>query len=93
MKVAKLLAQQPRRDALERSDQSGQGYFGRVVDQQMHVVVVAVELHQLGIKILADTCENQLHGIEMFFVEHVAPILGYEYQMNMEGKYAMSSVA
>lgn len=93
MKVAKLLAQQPRRDALERSDQSGQGYFGRVVDQQMHVVVVAVELHQLGIKILADTGENQLHGIEMFFVEHVAPILGYEYQVHMKSENTMPSMA
>ena len=59
----------------------------------MNVVVFAVELHQLGIKILADACKNQLHGIEMFFVEHIAPILGYEYQMNMEGKYAVSSMA
>jgi hypothetical protein len=59
----------------------------------MYVIVFAVELHQLGIKILADACENQLHGIEMLFLEHIAPILSYEYQMNMEGKYAMSSVA
>ena len=49
MKVAKLLAQQPRRDTLERSDQIGQGYLGRIVDQQMHVIVFAVELYQLGI--------------------------------------------
>lgn len=59
----------------------------------MDVVVFAVELYQLGIKILADACQNQLHGIEMFFFEHIAPILGYEYQMNMQGKYTMSSVA
>jgi len=93
MKIAKLLAQQPRRHTLERSDQSGQGHLGWIVDQQMYVIVLAVELHQLGIKILADTCENQLHGIEMLFLEHIAPVLGYEYQMNMEGKYAMSSMA
>ena len=93
MKVAKLLAQQPRRDTLERSDQIGQGHLGRVVDQQVYVIVFAVELHQLGIKIFADACDNQLHGIEMLLLEHIAPILGYEYQMNMEGKYAVSSMA
>ena len=93
MEVPKLLAKHPRRDTLERSDQIGQGHLGRIVDQQMYVIVFAVELHQLGIKILADACENQLHGIEMLFLEHVASILCYEYQVNMEGKYAMSSVA
>jgi hypothetical protein len=34
-----------------------------------------------------------LHGIEMLFLEHIAPVLGYEYQMNMDGKSAMSSKA
>jgi hypothetical protein len=41
----------------------------------MNVVVFPIELHQLGIKILADACENGLHGIEMLFIEHIAPIL------------------
>ena len=68
MEVSKLFAQHPRRNTLERSDQIGQGHLGRIVDQQMYVIVFAVELHQLGIKILADACENQLHGIEMLFL-------------------------
>ena len=93
MEVPKLLAKQPRRDTLERSDQIGQGHLGRIVDQQMYVIVFAVELHQLGIKILADACENQLHGIEMLFLEHVAPILGYEYQMHMKSENTMPSMA
>lgn len=64
-----------------------------VVDQQMYMIVFAVELYSLGIKIFADACENQLHGIEMFFLEYIAPILCYEYQMNMKGKYTMPCVA
>jgi len=59
----------------------------------MDVVVFAVELYQLGIKILTDACENELHGIEMLFLEHIAPILSYKYQMNVKSKYAVSSVA
>ncbi len=54
---------------------------------------LAVELHQLGIKILTHACQDQLHGIEMLFPEYVAPILGYEYQVNMKHEHAMSSVA
>lgn len=93
MEIPKLLAQQPRRNALERSDQIRQRYLGRVVDEQMDVVVFAVELHQLSIKILTHACQDQLHGIEMLLPEHVAPIFGYEYQMNVKRKYTVPSVA
>ncbi len=57
------------------------------------MIVFAVELHQLNIKILADACQDQLHGIEMLFLEHVAPILGYEYQMHMKSENTMPSMA
>lgn len=59
----------------------------------MNVVVLAVELHQLSIKIPTNTGKNGLHGIEMLFLEDIAPIFSYKYQMNIEGKYTMSSVA
>lgn len=93
MEIPELLTQQPCRYALERCDQMRQSNFGGVVDKQMHMIVFAVELHQLGIKILADAGENQLHGIKMLWLEDIASILGYKYQMDMKGKYAMSSVA
>ncbi|GLW99281.1 hypothetical protein Misp02_33680 [Microtetraspora sp. NBRC 16547] len=44
--AGELLAQQACRDALEGVDQGGQSHLGRIVDQQMHVVAVAVELDQ-----------------------------------------------
>ena len=93
MEVSKLFAQHPRRNPLERSDQIGQGHLGRVVDQQMHMVMFAVELHQLSLKILAHACENQLHGIEVLFLEHVASILCYEYQVHMKSENTMPSMA
>ena len=93
MEVSKLFAKHPRRDPLERSDQIGQGHLGRVVQQQVNVIVFAVELYQLSIKILADACENQLHGIEVLFLEHVASILGYEYQVHMKSENTMPSMA
>ena len=93
MEIPKLLAQQPGRNTFERSDHIRQSYFGWIVDQQVYVIVFAVELHQLGIKILADACKNQLHGIQMLLPEHVAPIFGYEYQMNVQRKYTVPAVA
>ena len=92
MEVPKLLAKQSRRDALERCDQIGQSHLGRIVDQQMHMVVFAIELHQLRIKILAHAGEYQMHGIKMLLFEHVATIFCYEYQVDMKGENAMSSV-
>ena len=71
MKIPELFSQQPGRHTFERSDQAGQGHLGRVVDQQMHMVMLAVELHQLGIKILAHAGHDQLHGIQMLLPEHV----------------------
>ena len=59
----------------------------------MYMIVFAVELHQLGIEIFVDAGENRLYGIEMLSLEHITPILCYEYQMNMKGKYTMPSVA
>ena len=93
MEVSKLFSQQPGRHTFERSNQAGQGHLGGIVDQQVNVVMFAVELHQLGIKILADACKNQLHGIQMLLPEHVAPIFGYEYQMNVQRKYTVPAVA
>ena len=71
MEIPKLLAQQPGRNTFERSDHIRQGYFGWIVDQQVYVIVFAVELHQLGIKILAHAGHDQLHGIQMLLPEHV----------------------
>lgn len=59
----------------------------------MRMIVLAVEFHQLSIKILAHAGQDRLHGLQMLFLEHVAPILGYEYQVNMKSEYTMPTVA
>lgn len=92
MEVPKLLPQHPRRYALERCDEIGQGHLGRVVEQQMDVIVFAVELHQLGLEISANAGKNQPHRIQMLFPEHVSSIFCDEYQVNMKCKHTMPAV-
>jgi len=59
----------------------------------MYVIVFAVELHQLSLEISANVGKNQLHRIQMLFLEHVSSIFCYEYQVNMKRKHAMPTVS
>lgn len=93
MEVSELFAQQPRRHPLERSYKAGQGHLWRIVDQQVYVIVLAVELNKLGIKVPADVGHDQAHRLQVLLLEYTSPILGYEYQVNMEHKDAMPSVS
>ena len=58
MEVPELLAQQPCRYALERADQIRQRNLRWEVNQQMNMVVLAIELHQFGVKVMADIGED-----------------------------------
>lgn len=58
----------------------------------MNVVVLAVELDQLRIEVLANTGENNLHGIQVRFLEHITPVFCYKDQVNMQGKYAVPTM-
>ena len=93
MKVSKLLTQQPGRNPFERCDQIRQRHFWRVIDQQMHMIMLAVEFHQLGIKILTHACHDQVHSIKVLSLEHITPIFCYEYQMNMKREGTVSPMA
>lgn len=93
MKIPELFSQQPGRHTFERSDQAGQGHLGRVVDQQMHMIMFAVELHQLSLKVLADAGQDGVHGLQVLLLEHIAPVLGNEYQMHMQDKDTVPSVS
>lgn len=55
-----LLAQQPGRDALEGVDQLGELDLGRVVHEQVDMVLFAVELLQLGFEVGAHLSHDLL---------------------------------
>ena len=47
------------------------------------MIVLAVELDQLCIEILADVGQNNLHSIQVFFLEHIAPMFCDKDQVSM----------
>ena len=93
MKIPELFSQQPGRHTFERSNQAGQGHLGGIVDQQVNVVMFAVELHQFSLKVLADAGQDGVHGLQVLLPEHIAPVLGNEYQMHMQDKDTVPSVS
>ena len=47
------------------------------------MIVLAIEFHQLGIKVFADASEYQLHRIQVLFLEHVSAVFRNEDQVYM----------
>jgi hypothetical protein len=66
--------------------------FGRVVHQQMDMVVPAVKFHQPGFEFLAHIREDGLHRLKALLAEYNAPISGHEDQMHMQREYAVPPV-
>ena len=58
----------------------------------MDVVVLAAELYQLGLEVLAYPGQDGLHCVKVLLLEHVAPIFGHEDQVYVQGKDAVPSV-
>jgi hypothetical protein len=82
---AVLLAQQPSGDAFERVDQRRECDLGRVVNQQVDVVVLAVELDQFGTEAVAHLDHDFFTAAQEFVGEHSTPVFGCEDQMSMQG--------
>jgi hypothetical protein len=77
-------SQHPSRDALERVDQPGELDGRRVLDQQVYVVVFAVELHQGDSEVGAHFGHGCLGGGQECGVEHPSAIFGGKDQMGMK---------
>lgn len=88
-----LLANHPARDALEAIDQGRHRHLGRIVHQQMHMVILAVELHQFCLKVSTDAGEDHAQVIENFFGEDAAAVFGHKDQMNVHSEYTVPAVA
>lgn len=85
--------QPPGRHALEAFHQRGDGYLGRVFDEQVHVVVFPVELAHLGAEIAADLPHGILAAPQHVRVERAAPVFRHEDQMNVERGNHMPAMA
>ncbi|GLX02254.1 hypothetical protein Misp02_63400 [Microtetraspora sp. NBRC 16547] len=64
--MGKPLAQQPGRNTLEGVDQSGQGDIGRIVDQQVDMVMFAIELDQFRAEAVAHLDRDHFAACQEF---------------------------
>ena len=79
--------------ALEAVDQLGQGDLGWEVDEQVDVVVLAVELDQLGLEVGAHRPHDLLHPGQVPVAEHLVPVFRHENQVSVQGENAVSASA
>ena len=68
------------------------GDLGRVVHQQVDVIVLTVELNQFRLEVGTDAGEYPVQVIEDFLGEHFAAIFGHKDQMHMHQEYVVLSV-
>ena len=78
--------------ALEAAHQRRDGDLGRVVHQQVDVIVLTVELNQFRLEVGTDAGEYPVQVIEDFLGEHFAAIFGHKDQMHMHQEYAVPSL-
>ncbi len=81
-----LLAQSPAGHAFERVNQLGQLHGGRVLNEQVDVVVLPIEFHQGGSEVGTHVCEHALEQVQVLGREHSAAVLGNEDQVYVESE-------
>lgn len=84
-----LLAQHPAAHTLEVVHQRRHRERRRVLDQQVHMVRLAVELQQLEAHLLGDTQTDRLHPVQRSTAQGLAPILHDEHQVNDKPRNAV----
>jgi len=81
------------RNPLEAVDQVGHGDLRRVVNEQVHVVCLAVELDQFGLEVGADLPEDPFEVTQVLVVEYPPAVLRDKDQVDVEDEHAVPSVA
>ncbi len=91
--VRALLAQHPAGDALEAIHKRGDRDLGRILHQQMRMIVLAVHLHQRGLEVQAHAAEDAAQRIDGRAVEHLAAVFRHKDQVDVHLENAVSSVS
>jgi hypothetical protein len=86
-----LLPETPRGYSLEAVNEFRQRHFGRIFDEQMHMVILAIGLNQNCLKVLADFCKHLTQRFMGGIRQYATTIFGHEDQMHMQTKNAVSS--
>ena len=67
--------------------------LGRIVQEQVNVIVFAVHSHQLGCKVTTDLLEDGAESLQGIAVKYSSAVLGDEDQVDMHLENAMSTVS
>ena len=87
-----LLSDKETGHAFQAVNQFRYGYFGRVVHQQVNVIVLTIEFHQLRFKVGAHTGEDFLKVGQNSVGEYITPVLSHKDQMDVHLKNTVSAV-
>src|SRR3989304_3135933 len=68
-------------------------HLWRIVHQQVHMILLAVELHQLRLEVAANLGEDAAQVVENGFGEHATPIFCHKDQMDVHLEYAVPAVS
>ena len=92
-KIRSFLAEHSTRNTFQAVDKGRDGHLGWIFDQQVNMVPLSVHLNQGGLKISTDLGEVGSQAVDGFLVEHILPIFGHKYQVDVHRINAMSSVS
>lgn len=87
------LAQHPGRHTLQRVHQPSEPHGRRKLNQQVDVIVLAVELHQGDPEVVTRFTHGPFAGCEHGTSEHPTSVLGYEHQVSMTSPNSVSASA
>lgn len=90
--VRALLAKQAAGDALETVHEVRDSHFGRILHQQVHMIVIAVHLDQFCLEVGADLGGDRAKPVDGVGIEHSAAIFRYKDQMHVHLENTMPTV-
>lgn len=70
-------------DALQAVHEPRERHSWRVLDQQMHMVILAIEFNQPGLEVFAHLCGGFADDFNGAIAEHPTPVLCDKDQMHM----------
>ena len=82
-------AKTARGHSLETVNQFGECNFGRILHQQMHVVILAIAFNELCFKIFTNPFKELAQGFTGNLVQHFPAIFCDKDQMHMQCENAM----
>jgi len=88
-----LFAYHPARNTFETIDQRRYGNLWRVIDQQVNMIIFAIELNEFRLKVSANAGENLVQFIQYVFGKDITPIFCDKDQVYMKIKNTVSSCA